>query len=72
VRRGATGVSAERAAVGAYRRVDSRDRESTSRVIPGELDDHVLHCVRRESVSFVDMGKKLFADTGRGILGRGP
>ncbi len=47
--------------MGAFRRVAvAGERESTSRAIPREFDDNALHCVKRERVSFVDVGKKLF------------
>jgi hypothetical protein len=61
-RRVATGDgTAARAAVGAFRSVaGSGERDSTRGARTREPDDHVLHCVKRELVTVVNVGEKLF------------
>ena len=47
--------------MGAFRRVAvAGERESTSGARTRELDDCVLHHFKRERVSIIDVGKKLF------------
>jgi hypothetical protein len=61
-RRVATGDgTAARAAVGAFRIVaGSGERDSTRGARTREPDDHVLHCVKRELMTVVNVGEKLF------------